>query len=245
MGYNKDYFFLILILILSLYLYKLYQVKEYQDANHNNKMLLMTTFIKHYKKHVDTQKQVQYEQKRSLKPIYNENIEIQPHINHSNHINHINQVQTTDLTTDQMIRLRDQAVVKSALYPPLNRMPRPLIDSYIENKKAGIFDVATRYSGDTYKLMGYLINSVNKDEKWNIYGRQKYSGSSQGKFYAIQQCNKDPCVKIDLTNDIMEGDKINDYYNLPAELKIKSPLFNTDPYAVVQLKTSIDYTPYF
>ena len=123
-------------------------------------------------------------------------------------------------------------------------MPRPLVDSYVANK-GGLFNQPTQYSGDTYRLMAYLINTLDKTDKWNVYGRQKHSGSSFGEFYAVQQCSNDPCVKFELTNDIMTGDNINDFYNLPAQLSINSPLFSTDPYTVVQLKTTLSYSPYF
>jgi len=251
MEHNKDYLFLGLIVILGLYLYKLQQDKEQQDDNHNQKMQMMTAFVKIYKKHIDEHKRATLkiaEKPSTVNPVTQEPVAQEtgniiyntpkPNLDHGCQDN-------VKLTTDDMIKLRDRAVVRSALYPPLGRMPKPLANNYLNHKLSGVFDQPTQYNGDTYKLMAYLVNTVNKDEKWNVYGRQKYSGSSQGDFYAIQQCLKDPCVKIELTNDMMEGDKLNDYYNLPSELKIKSPLFSTDPYTVVQLKTSVGYSPYF
>ena len=144
------------------------------------------------------------------------------------------------------ISKRDMAVVQDPLYPPLDRNPRPLADEYLRYRDAGYFDVPTRNGTDTYRLMGYLINSTNKDEKWNIYGRQRYSGSSHGYFYATQQCNNNQCTKIELTKDILVGQQLNDFYNLPSTLTFNSPLFGTDPYDVVQLNIANGYNnPYY
>jgi hypothetical protein len=146
---------------------------------------------------------------------------------------------------DDLIDKRDIAVVSNALYPPLNRDSKPLANDYLKYKQDGLFDYSTRDNSDTYRLMGYLINSANKDETWNIFGRQKYSGSSHGEFYATRQCNQNTCTKIPLTRDILTGNKIDDYYNLPNVLTFSSPLFTTDNYDVVQLKTSNGYSPYY
>lgn len=139
------------------------------------------------------------------------------------------------------ITQRDNAVLHNPLYPPLDRQSRPLADEYLKYRQAGLFDVPTRQGGDTYRLMGYLINSVNKTDKWNIYGRQRYSGSSHGYFYVTQQCNNNTCTKIELTKDILVNERLNDFYNLPSTLIFKSPLFSTDPYDVVQLSVADNY----
>lgn len=139
------------------------------------------------------------------------------------------------------IAQRDMAVIRDPLYPPLDRQSRPLADEYLKYKQAGLFDVPTRQGNDTYRLMGYLINSTNKTDKWNIYGKQRYSGSSHGNFYATQQCNNNTCTKIELTKDILVNERLNDFYNLPSTLTFKSPLFGTDPYDVVQLSFADNY----
>ena len=136
---------------------------------------------------------------------------------------------------------RDMAVVHDPLYPPLDRQSRPLADEYLKYKEAGLFDVPTRNGGDTYRLMGYLINSTNKSDKWNIFGKQRYSGSSHGNFYATQQCSNNTCTKIELTKDILVNERLNDFYNLPSTLTFTSPLFGTDPYDVVQLSMADNY----
>jgi hypothetical protein len=143
------------------------------------------------------------------------------------------------------IKRRDMAVTEDPLYPPLGRMPRPTADQYLKYKQDGILGVSTRGSPDTFRLMAYMINSVDRAEKWNVYGRQKYRGSSQGDFYAIQQCNStSQCTKIDLNNDMIANNQLRDYYNLPSTITFSSPLFSKDPYDIVQLKTTVDYGPY-
>lgn len=141
---------------------------------------------------------------------------------------------------------RDIAVVKDPLYPPINRHSQPLANEYIKYRNAGIFDVPSRTNNDTYRLMGYLINSVNKEDKWNIYGRQRHPGSSHGNFYATQQCNNNSCTKIELSKDILVNEQLNDFYNLPSTLMFKSPLFAVTSYDVVQLSMPDNYTnPYY
>jgi hypothetical protein len=143
------------------------------------------------------------------------------------------------------IKRRDTAVVEDPLYPPLGRMPRPVADQYLKFKEDGILGVSTRGTADTFRLMAYMINSADRNEKWNVYGRQKYRGSSQGDFYAIQQCNStSACTKIDLHNDMISNNQLRDFYNLPSTITFSSPLFSTSPYDVVQLKTTLDYGPY-
>lgn len=142
------------------------------------------------------------------------------------------------------ITVRDTAVVNDPLYPPIGRQPRPLADDYLDYKKAGLIGVSTRRDTDTYKLMGYLV-SADKSEKWNLFGRQKYQGSMQGQFYAIQQCNGDQCTKIPIEKDMIVTGEFRDYYNLPSTVTFNSPLFKTDAYDVVQLKTELNYGPYY
>ena len=145
-----------------------------------------------------------------------------------------------------IIAERDRAVVDDTLYPPIDRMTRPIADEYLKYKLNGIFGDNTRGAPDTFRLVAYLINSADRADKWNVFGRQKYRGSNQGEYYAIQQCNSHgPCTKIMLNNDIVVGDQLRDYYNLPSTITFKSPALSDTPYDVIQLKTTIDYSPYF
>lgn len=161
------------------------------------------------------------------------------------HKDHIDKVVVSTIGPD-LIDRRDKAVIRDDLYPPIDRMPRPLADEYLRYKLDGTFGVATRDSSDTYRLVGYLINSIDRNDKWNIFGRQRYRGSNQGDYYAIQQCvGHGPCTKIVLNDDITTNNQLRDYYNLPTTLTFTSPVFANTPYDVVQLKTNVDFTPYF
>lgn len=145
-----------------------------------------------------------------------------------------------------IIRERDKAVIHDTLYPPVDRMSRPIADEYLKYKMDGVFGVNTRDTSDTFRLVAYLINSVDRADKWNVFGRQKYRGSNQGEYYIVQQCNSHgPCSKIMLTDDIILNNQLRDYYNLPSTITFKSPLLDTTPYDVVQLKTNVNFGPYF
>lgn len=143
-----------------------------------------------------------------------------------------------------IIDKRDHAVLNNPLYPPYDRYTRPFADDFLDYKRAGIFNYATRSTPDTYRLMGYIVNSNDKNDVWNIFGRQKYRGSSHGEFYVIKQCNNNVCTKIELTKDILNNQQINDFYNLPSTLTFTSPMFDVHPYNVVQLNMSDGQSPY-
>ena len=214
---QKDYIFFFLILVLVVYIYSLHQDKASRDYEYNKKVQVLKIMNDEYKNKMSCGKTNCTATVTVKKP----------------------------LNTGDLLTKRDIAVVHNPLYPPLDRNSRPLADDYLAYRQAGLFDYPTRTGSDTYRLMGYLISSTDKNDKWNIYGRQKHSGSSQGEFYATQQCNNNSCTKIELTKDILAGEKLNDFYNLPSVLTFTSPLFSTDPYNVVQLNISNGYSPYY
>jgi hypothetical protein len=86
----------------------------------------------------------------------------------------------TTMSGTDIIGDRDEAVLRDNLYPPLDRMNRPLADEYLKYKLKGDFGWSTRDNSDTYRLIGYLINSTDRADKWNLFGRQKNRGSNQG-----------------------------------------------------------------
>lgn len=211
---TNDIITLFFILVLVLYIYMLYQKDTYRQNQYDEKLNSIRRMV-----------QISKIETKPNEPT----IRVAPiKINH-----------------EDPIHKRDTAVLEDPLYPPLGRMPRPAADQYLKFKQDGIFAVSTRGTDDTFRLMAYMINSVDRSEKWNVYGRQKYKGSSQGDFYAIQQCNSNSqCTKIDLTKDIIINNELRDFYNLPSTITFSSPLFSSDPYDIVQLKTTVDYGPY-
>jgi hypothetical protein len=107
--------------------------------------------------------------------------------------------------------------------------------------------IRTNDVGDTYRLVGYVTN--NSDDKdtgnnnWKLFARQKDRHISE--FYMKPTDNNND-VKVPITDDIIVGDRLRDIYNIPQQITFKSPMFNKDPYNVVEvpkadLSRSADY----
>ena len=108
---------------------------------------------------------------------------------------------------------RDRAVINDPLYPPLNRAPR------------------MHSPEDTFRFLGYLINKMDREDSWKLFGREKQR--NQGEYY-VASTNKNSDLKIMLTADMVVGPKrLRDIYDIPDELTIKHPLFAPTPYTVV------------
>lgn len=227
----NDIFLLFFIMVLVAYIYIIYQKSTYRQIQYDEKLNLIKRMVTISR--INTLSGHQ--------PSSNNNHHHSP----SNIDKHHHSSSDSNKSVDR-IKKRDTAVVEDPLYPPLGRMPRPVADQYLKFKEDGILGISTRDTADTFRLMAYMINSTDRSEKWNIYGRQKYRGSSQGDFYAIQQCNStSACTKIDLNNDMILTNQLRDFYNLPSSITFSSPLFSVSPYDIVQLKTTLDYGPYY
>lgn len=138
--------------------------------------------------------------------------------------------------------LRDRAVIADPLYPALGRTERPIFDNIPK-----YLNRATRDSSDTYRLIGYLVNKTTEDlgsNVWQLFGRQKYRGSSQGEFYAIPSHGDRKDMKIQLEDSMFVGEKIRDIYALPNKIKLNSPFFSADEYDVIQLPKTDFTSPY-
>lgn len=217
---------LILLLVYIVYLFLVqtdYAKEQKQFMEKKEEAIRMMLERENNKK----QEKEEKEEKQYLPPLINERTQVSHSMN-------------------DRVAKRDTNVLEDPLYPPLGRMPRPIADQYLDFKDKRLIGVSTRYDQDTYRLMAYMINTTDKNDKWNIYGRQKYRGSNTGEFYAIQQCNSTShCTKIDLDKNIIVGNSFNDFYNLPSTVTLQSPLFSTEPYDIVQLKTTVDTGPYY
>lgn len=119
------------------------------------------------------------------------------------------------------VDIRDRQVVNDELYPPISRTERPIFDALLSSyNQLGmqniipVFNYPTRGNADTFSLMG-LAKSEKTGEIFNLFGRQKYSGSSIGEFY-LMSTNKNNQYKIPLCKY-----KIKDYYNLPNKIIFK------------------------
>jgi len=140
--------------------------------------------------------------------------------------------------------LRDRAVVSDQLYPPLGRVERPIFDQLASRMATGLIGYPTRGSPDTFRMVGYMVNSDNKNDSWKLFGRQKYPGSSIGEYYAIPFDDRKADMKITIKDDMMPKDKIRDIYALPNEVTLNSPLFSQKPYTIVELDKADLTSPY-
>jgi hypothetical protein len=116
------------------------------------------------------------------------------------------------------VNIRDRAVVMDQLYPPLGRVERPIFDQLASRVASGLIGYPTRGSPDTYRMVGYMVNSENKNDSWKLFGRQKYPGSSMGEYYAIPIDDRKSDMKITIKDDMMPKDKIRDIYALSPYL---------------------------
>jgi hypothetical protein len=143
--------------------------------------------------------------------------------------------------------IRDRKVLNDPLYPPLNRSDNKTHAELANNIANRNMYIKTNDVGDTYRLVGYVTN--NSDEKdtgnnnWKLFARQKDRHISE--FYMKPTDNNND-VKVPITDDIIVGDRLRDIYNIPKQITFKSPMFNKDPYNVVEvpkadLSRSADY----
>ena len=143
--------------------------------------------------------------------------------------------------------VRDRKVLEDQLYPPLNRSDNRTHTELVNNITNRNMYIRTNDINDTYRLVGYVTN--NSDEKdtgnnnWKLFARQKDRNISE--FYMKPTDNNND-VKVPITDDIVVGERLRDIYNIPNQLTFKSPMFNKDPYNVVEvpkadLSRSADY----
>ena len=140
---------------------------------------------------------------------------------------------------NDQVQQRDLNVLLNPIYPPLARVERPIFDNLIKMN----FDQSTRGSEDTFRLMGYLINSNKNDsdtggDVWKLFGRQTYRGSSVGEFYVSPVNDHQSDMKIFLKNNMMPKEKIKDIYALPSEVYLDSPFFSKNAYTINELPKS-------
>jgi hypothetical protein len=151
----------------------------------------------------------------------------------------------TTNTNDTVVR--DRKVLNDPLYPPLNRSDNKTHTELVNNITNRNMYIRTNDINDTYRLVGYVTNnSQEKDtgnNNWKLFARQKDRNISE--FYMKPTDNNND-MKVPITDDIIVGDRLRDIYNIPSQLTFKSPLFNKDPYNVVEvpkadLSRSADY----
>jgi hypothetical protein len=163
------------------------------------------------------------------------------HFNYRNNINdRINE--RDDLIKyklDNTVEQRDLNVLLNPIYPPLGRVERPTFDNLLKMK----IGETTRGSEDTFRLIGYLVNTNKNDidmgnNIWKLFGRQTYRGSSIGEFYVSPVNEHKTDMKIFLKNEMMPKEKIRDLYALPNVVYLDSPFFSKNPYTLNELPKS-------
>ena len=161
--------------------------------------------------------------------------------------NHNKNKSLSDTSGSDDTIVRDRKVLEDQLYPPLNRSDNRTHTELVNNITNRNMYIRTNDINDTYRLVGYVTN--NSDEKdtgnnnWKLFARQKDRNISE--FYMKPTDNNND-VKVPITDDIVIGDRLRDIYNIPKQLTFKSPMFNKDPYNVVEvpkadLSRSADY----
>ena len=158
-----------------------------------------------------------------------------------------NKNNTTNKNDTNDTVVRDRKVLNDPLYPPLNRSDNKTHTELVNNITNRNMYIRTNDINDTYRLVGYVTNnSQEKDtgnNNWKLFARQKDRNISE--FYMKPTDNNND-MKVPITDDIIVGDRLRDIYNIPSQLTFKSPLFNKDPYNVVEvpkadLSRSTDY----
>lgn len=137
---------------------------------------------------------------------------------------------------------RDYRVLYDQLHPPLNRTTSDIHDSIVQKINTRDLYVPTKIHEDRYRQVGYLINKDDKEDKggntWKLFALEKDRNNSE--FYIIPS-NRNYDIKINLSNEIVVGNKLRDIYSIPNELKFNSPLLNETPYEFVELPKT-DFT---
>lgn len=155
-----------------------------------------------------------------------------------------------DVPTQPSSRSRDAKVLNDPLYPPLNRTDTVTHGSLETEVKDRNLYVPTRQQSDEYRLVGYMVSNdaTNKDNggnSWKLFARQKDRNTSD--FYMVPS-NNNYDIKIPITDDMVVGrHKMRDVYDIPNQVKFKSPMLNETPYTFVDLPkadfvTSSTYT---
>lgn len=173
------------------------------------------------------------------------NIEKSKYIAHINELNYeLNQLKNKLAEKDLIIynklnnnfitdtiNSRDIRVINDKLYPILNRVEKPIINSIVDNRLNSL----RRHSPDTFRPMA-LVKERNTHDVYYLMGRQKYRGSNRGEFYLVSP-NFNKGTKIPL-NDEPNDRPIKDYYALPTEFKINNGIFTGMTFDVQELKNS-------
>lgn len=140
---------------------------------------------------------------------------------------------TTPVPEITSTRERDMKVLYDPLYPALSRTDRSSYEGILDNTRKRKFNVPTQTNYDTYRLVGYITNDDDQNGRtWKLMGKQR--DRNRADFYMIP-VNNNYDVKIQITDDIVVGEKLRDIDTIPNEISFKSPLLTDTPYKFVEL----------
>ena len=236
-----SYSIIIIIICFIILFYILFIYTKQNEQIFNDKLILLNEMINVSKKNIEEKL---LSQDNKYKEYIDNKLNTQELLLEKEKDNNNNNL-IKPLLLNNIIIDRDRSVISDPLYPPLGRTERPIFDSLIANYGNNLFNYPTRGSVDTFRLLGYLVNSKNKRDSWKLFGRQKYPGSSIGDFYVIPINDNINEMKITLKDTMMPNEKIRDIYALPQSLTIISPLFESSIYTVIELDKADLTSPYF
>lgn len=137
------------------------------------------------------------------------------------------------LASPSYTRERDLRVLNDPLYPALNRTEKNAFEGVIDNTLKRNFNIPTNTYNDTYHLVGYVVNEEDKtSSKWKLFGRQK--DRNKGEYFMVP-VDRTIDMKIQITDDIVEGEKLRSVDTIPNEIKFKTPLLSNTPYKFTEL----------
>jgi len=135
-----------------------------------------------------------------------------------------------------IVEIRDRKVVSDQLYPPLNRTDNKTHEELVKNINTRGMYIQTNDINDKYRLVAYVTNNSEErdagNNNWKLFARQKDRNISD--FYMKPTDNNND-MKVPITDDIVIGERLRDIYNIPKQLTLNSPLFNKNPYNIVEI----------
>jgi hypothetical protein len=141
-------------------------------------------------------------------------------------------------TESHIVRTRDMQVLQDPLYPPLARANTDVAHTYMTSPI--VRPVPTRSgTNDTFRLVGYLVSDEDRNDVWKLFARQKHAGG-RSEFYA-SPANRNFDMKVALNADVKMTPPLRDVYDIPPQVTIQHPMFNSSTYSIMQLPSS-DFT---
>jgi hypothetical protein len=159
----------------------------------------------------------------------------------------LSNTKTNVTATTQDTIARDRKVLNDQLYPPLNRSDNITHTNLANNINKRNMYVNTNDMRDTYRLVAYVTNGSDEKDtgnnNWKLFARQKDRNISD--FY-LKPTDNNNDIKVPVSDDIVVGGRLRDIYDIPRKITFNSPMFNKEPYDVVEvpkvdLSRSADY----